>query len=212
MEHATPPVTTRHVSVAEAARELGISPETVRRRIKAGEIEARRAIRPQGTVWEVSLPLITPRGVPPVAPVAGPGEASLSKPEHATPAEASHPSPRLPGHTSDTAPLVASIARLIVELAEVRTISDRRADQLVSQAQALGRMTAERDAARRELEILKALIGSHSSLAGQETPDAPPALATDVPVPLPARLSYLAPWALLVTALGVVAFALALSR
>jgi hypothetical protein len=41
----------------------------------------------------------------------------------------------------DPAPLVASIARLITELAEVRVISDRRADQLVSQAEAVGRLT-----------------------------------------------------------------------
>src|SRR3954470_11296414 len=107
MEHATPPVTTRHVSVAEAARELGISPETVRRRIKAGQLEASRAIRPQGTVWEVSLPLTTSRGVAPVTPVTGHSEASPSEPEQATPDEAWHPSPRLAHHTGDAAALVA---------------------------------------------------------------------------------------------------------
>lgn len=143
MQDATAHPTTRQVSVAEAARELGISPETVRRWIKSGRLEARRAIRPQGTVWEVSLPVTTPRGVPPVTPVIGHGEASLSEPGHATPAAAWHPLPPLAHHTTDATVLVASIARLIVELAEVRVISDRRADQLVSQAETIGQLRAE---------------------------------------------------------------------
>jgi len=88
MLDATPPVTTRQVSVAEAARELGISPETVRRWIKSGRLEARRAIRPQGTVWEVNLPVTTPRGVPPVIAVTGHSEASLSETGQAPPGEA----------------------------------------------------------------------------------------------------------------------------
>src|SRR3954451_9359211 len=61
--------------------------------------------------------------------------------------EALHPSPRLAHHATDTAPLVASIARLIAELAEVRVISDRRADQLISQAETIGQLRAELAAA-----------------------------------------------------------------
>src|SRR3954468_4684809 len=144
MQHATPPVTTRQVSVAEAARELGISPETVRRWIKSGRLQAERSIRPQGTVWEVSLPPTTPRGVPPLAPATDHSEASPSEPAHASADVAWHPSPPVADHT---APLVASIARLIAELAEVRVISDRRADQLVSQAELVGQLRAELAAA-----------------------------------------------------------------
>src|SRR3954462_14489785 len=105
MLDATPPFTPRQVSVAEAPRELRISPETVRRRIRSGQIEAHRAIRPQGTMWEVTLPLATPRGVPPVAPVTGPSEASPSESAHATPDEAWHPSPGLaPPHRGCVTP------------------------------------------------------------------------------------------------------------
>jgi hypothetical protein len=156
MEHAVPPVTTRQVSVVEAARELGISPETVRRRIKAGQIEARRTIRPQGTVWEVDLPVTTSHGVPPVIAVTGSGEASRSEPAHASPDEAWHPSPPLAGHADHTAPLVASIARLVAELAEVRVISDRRADQLVAQAETIGQLRADLAAAESRLLALAA--------------------------------------------------------
>jgi excisionase family DNA binding protein len=192
MQDATAHPTTRQVSVAEAARELGISPETVRRWIKSGRLDARRAIRPQGTVWEVSLPVTTPRGVPPVTPVTGHSEASLSEPGHATPDEAWHPSPPLAHHTADAAALVASIARLIVELAEVRVISDRRADQLVGQAEMIGQLRAE-------VAALKAFQAQQDAILRPEQP----AAATDAPMRLTARLRALAPW--LLAALTIVA-------
>src|SRR5215210_511892 len=43
------------VSVAEAATRLGISPTTVRERIRAGLLEAERVQRPQGSVFLVKL-------------------------------------------------------------------------------------------------------------------------------------------------------------
>src|SRR5215212_5157557 len=43
------------VSVAEAATRLGISPTTVRERIRAGLLEAERVQRPQGSVFLVRL-------------------------------------------------------------------------------------------------------------------------------------------------------------
>ncbi len=46
-----------HVSISEAARTLGVSPQTVRRRIKSGELTAERQMRPQGLVYRVSLPI-----------------------------------------------------------------------------------------------------------------------------------------------------------
>ena len=44
------------VSVMEAATHLGVSPDTVRRRIRNGELQARREPTPQGYVWRVELP------------------------------------------------------------------------------------------------------------------------------------------------------------
>lgn len=44
------------VSVKEAARILGISQQTVRRRIKRGDIPAQKVPRPQGFTYRVDLP------------------------------------------------------------------------------------------------------------------------------------------------------------
>ena len=56
------------LSTQEAARRLGISPATVRRKIAAGELQAEREARPQGARWWVlldsahaALPGSTPR-------------------------------------------------------------------------------------------------------------------------------------------------------
>jgi hypothetical protein len=44
------------VSVMEAATHLGVSPDTIRRRIRNGELQARREPTPQGYIWRVELP------------------------------------------------------------------------------------------------------------------------------------------------------------
>jgi excisionase family DNA binding protein len=121
----------RRVTIAEAARILGVSGETVRRRIHAGRIEAIREVRPQGSAWCVLLPV-------------SPGVES-TRGGHTAPRVESDQGPECSTDTTpvettsavSTAALVESIARLIAELVEVRTISDRRADQLLIQADQL---------------------------------------------------------------------------
>jgi len=44
------------ISVGEAAKRLGVSTDTVRRRIGKGELLAHREPTPQGFRWEVELP------------------------------------------------------------------------------------------------------------------------------------------------------------
>ena len=44
------------VSVMEAATHLGVSTDTIRRRIRNGELQARQEPTPQGYVWRVELP------------------------------------------------------------------------------------------------------------------------------------------------------------
>jgi excisionase family DNA binding protein len=46
----------REVSVNEAARLLGVSRDTITRRIRAGDLEAHQEPRPQGHVWRVVIP------------------------------------------------------------------------------------------------------------------------------------------------------------
>jgi len=44
------------VTIREAAERLGVSPDTIRRRITRGTLEAVQEPRPQGFVWMVELP------------------------------------------------------------------------------------------------------------------------------------------------------------
>lgn len=44
------------VSIKEAAERLGVSQDTIRRRLKHGEIRGEREKTPQGFVWRVELP------------------------------------------------------------------------------------------------------------------------------------------------------------
>jgi transposase-like protein len=158
METRSRLVTPRQVSVSEASRELGVSPETVRRWIKTGRLQGRRSIRPQGTVWSVTLPVITPRGVPPVTPV---DDASDREQAHASSGEAWDPSPPVSGQVTIMATVRQqsdTIARLIVDLAEARVISDQRADRLFSQATVIAELREERGRLAGELELTAAEV------------------------------------------------------
>src|SRR5215212_5855918 len=48
---------TQLVSIQEAAARLGVSVDTVRRRLKRGELTGEREPTPQGFVWRVALPI-----------------------------------------------------------------------------------------------------------------------------------------------------------
>jgi excisionase family DNA binding protein len=50
----------QQVSIDEAARLLGVSQDTIRRRIRNGELKAHQETRPQGYVWRVILPAEEP--------------------------------------------------------------------------------------------------------------------------------------------------------
>jgi hypothetical protein len=61
------------VTVPEAARRLGITEDTVKRRLRKGELQGERKARPQGYTWMVKLPdeeaetnsTVTDTGLPP---------------------------------------------------------------------------------------------------------------------------------------------------
>jgi hypothetical protein len=44
------------VTIKEAAERLGVSADTIRRRLKAGELQGERQKTPQGFIWLISLP------------------------------------------------------------------------------------------------------------------------------------------------------------
>ncbi len=49
-------VNMERVSIPEAARRLGVTQDTIRRRIRKGELAAYQEPRPQGYVWLVDVP------------------------------------------------------------------------------------------------------------------------------------------------------------
>ena len=44
------------VTLAEAAHRLGVSVDTVRRRLQKGELKGEQQVRPQGFIWLIELP------------------------------------------------------------------------------------------------------------------------------------------------------------
>jgi excisionase family DNA binding protein len=153
------PGTFQRVTVAEAAGILGVSTTTVRRMVKRGQLEGQQVLRPQGTAFVVLLP---------------------AEPEHA--AEDAAPTRRpsggmARGNAAPSEQLTAWSATFLLPL--VATI-ERQADQLVSQAETIGTLRAERD-------ILRA---AHRPGASN--------------LELPARLVTVTPWLVL---LGILALA-----
>jgi excisionase family DNA binding protein len=130
------------LSVDEAARELGVSANTVRRWVRAGTLESERVPRPQGYTVRVHLPEQVPisatsREVPGLAP------------------------------TQDRAGAMAAynerlLAPLVDELAATRR-------QLVDQAEEIGRLRAELQTAREQLALIPP--AEPPEMAPSATPD-----------------------------------------
>jgi hypothetical protein len=154
-----PPTTHRFAPMAEAVRILGLSATTIRRKIDAGELEAERVPRPQGVAWLVKVPndLPPPTTEPPGAHRHLPG----------TPQEPPA-TPRDPPLGTDL--LTVVVAPLLAEVAASRQAIERQVETIRDQAERLGYVTAERDAALAELVTLKA---SHSPAASNLTVPAP---------------------------------------
>jgi hypothetical protein len=129
------------VSVAEAARALGVSTATVKRRIAAGTLEAEQLQRPQGFEYRVRLT----RDVP--APSA---ERSDSE-----------PAPPLTGTTQDVS---AAITAAVTPLAARLIVQDDRIERQAGIIRELerenGRLSAE----------LAALRSAHAALTAPQQP------------------------------------------
>jgi excisionase family DNA binding protein len=149
--------TYQRVSVPEAAVILGVSVATVRRMIRAGRLQAERVERPQGIAYVVLLPPDAGQRSQRDQQVGTSGRANRSGPDPAAEALVSLVRTAIAGVLG---PLVAQLDahRLMVEHAQ---------GQITWQAELIGRLTAERDAAREELAALKAsLAGPGDKKAG----------------------------------------------
>jgi excisionase family DNA binding protein len=131
------PVTFQQVIVSEAAGILGVSTQTVRRMLRRGQLEGERVHRAQGSAYVVRLP----------APVVA-GDTD------ATPTQQPSPHVSRSNATDQPAPAEAMVSLiqttigtvlgpLVGELAASRQTIERQADQLVSQAETIGELTAE---------------------------------------------------------------------
>jgi excisionase family DNA binding protein len=140
------------VSVADAARVLNISDSTVRRLLKAGRLEAEQVQRPQGHIWLVKVP--APSQQPSDQPPRQIGAAGANQTPPSTP-------PAL------TVWMTSVLEPIMTELSLSR-------QQLVSQAETIGRQGAELERAASTIVALGAEIetlrASHSPVAAQETP------------------------------------------
>lgn len=137
-------VATTAVTIEQAAVILGLSPSTVRRRIRAGVLRVEEVSRPQGIMRLVYLP----DGVDPaVTQVSG-----LTGVAATTPA------------TDPGAAMIAYTQTLLVPLVTALERSEARGRD---QAEQLGRLAERLDSITAELDMLRA---AHSPVASMLTP------------------------------------------
>jgi excisionase family DNA binding protein len=138
--------TYQRVSVPEAAAILGVSVATVRRMIRAGRLHAERVERPQGIAYVVLLP-----------PDAGQRSARDQQLGASARANRSGPDPAAEALISLVRTAIAGVlGPLVAQLDAHRLMVEHAQGQITWQAELIGRLTAERDAALAELAALKA--------------------------------------------------------
>ena len=131
-------VGTRWYTLAEAAPILGVSVDTVRRRVKRGQLEARRVHTQHGPTWEVFLGSVpTDAQADAYAPVEGAAQGADGVQD------------RSQAMATWAASLLVPIA---AELGEARQTIERQAAQLVGKEQEIGVIREERGRLTAELE------------------------------------------------------------
>ncbi len=150
-------VPTTGFSVTEAAQVLGVSPNTVRARIKAGRLRAERAQRPQGEVIRVYLDAED-------LPAPGTSEPPAQVPATGT-------SQDVPPGTSQIVPAqqVAALGRLVQEaIAPIERERDRLLDLTIQQAERIGRLEAELDQLT-ATSLLRPISSDSERVSGEPT-------------------------------------------
>jgi hypothetical protein len=116
------------VTIATAAERLGISQDTVRRRIHRGELRAQQAPTPQGFVWQVELGESGP-DAPPVAPDPPPAAHEPEPP----------PTPAQPVEDASAGP-PAEVRRLEQLVDVLQEELRRRNDELAARTREIGEL------------------------------------------------------------------------
>jgi excisionase family DNA binding protein len=183
--------TFQRVSVAEAAKILGVSPSTVRRLVKAGKLVGESVLRPQGSAYVVRLPRDASTVVDGLSGTSQPprGEERSNASEQVFTDSVKSPGEQMMAAWS-AAVLTPILAPLVAEITASR-------QQLVSQAETIGELRAE-NAALRAAQTLSAAPQTPQTV--EPTADA-----------RMARLRALAPWVLAVLAIGAVVVLLVVS-
>lgn len=168
-------------TLREAAAVLGISLNTLRRRIAAGQVQAEQVQRPQGFVWQVHLHGAATQRHRADETVQQDGAGTVQQPSTAI----------------MQAEAMAAYTRSLLEpLVNALERSEGRVAELEREN---GRLVAERDGARAELDALRA---AEASRAAQPEPEAvaPAPTTSGGPVALLRRF-----WPLLVAVVVLVA-------
>jgi hypothetical protein len=127
------------VTIAEAAKRLGLSPDRVRRRLKAGEFQARQVASRYGPTWEIRLRDLTQRDS------SSPGAAPTAAPRVAA-APGVTPSLAKDEETNDEGPAAVELVRLV----------RHQQDQLTQLAGQVGFLQAQLQQAQETLRLLQA--------------------------------------------------------
>ena len=156
------------LSIHEAAVILGVSPNTVRRRVVAGSLRSERIARPQGEAIRVYLdhvPGEVPQQVPPeVVPGDVPNEVPPTSQPQVPDADRAEAMAAL-----ISASIVPVLAPLVGQLDASRQTVERQAERLVVQAETIGRQSAELE----RLRALEAAYAAHGPVARNLTPETP---------------------------------------
>jgi hypothetical protein len=170
-------------SLQDAAAILGVSVNTLRKRIRDGRVRGEHVQRPQGHVWRVYL---------------DPPASSEDPPSQEAPRRLQDPPTPATQAEAITAMIQTTIATvlgpLVAEQSALRQTVERQADEIAELREDRGRLTAENAALR-------------AAQAQQEAQQAPPDVGStsDTRMAVSPRLRALAPWLLAVLAIvGVV--------
>jgi hypothetical protein len=158
----------RLLPIYDAARAMGISPVTLRKRLKAGTARGEQQKTQQGYQWLVHVedadlqsapaPDTSPPGTPPESTQGTTPETAQGVPQETTQGEPAADTRGLPG---DYPAAGEVIARLEAHLADVRAHTARLEEELSARRRELDE---ERDAHHRQVQALMALLGQSQQL------------------------------------------------